>query len=67
MIPLLGNGVPYEGKQIGIQVGYTIADIIAKVGLGVFIYFIAMAKTENDARSGVNPFEPTFGAATAPV
>ena len=67
MIPLLGNSLPYEGKQIGIQVGYTIADIIAKVGLGVFIYFIAMAKTENDARSGANPFEPTIGAATAPV
>ena len=44
--------------QLGVQVGYTLADIIAKVGLGVFIYFIAMAKTENDARTGSNPFEP---------
>ena len=67
MVPLLGNGVPYEGKQVALQIGYTIADIIAKVGLGVFIYFIAMAKTENDARTGANPFEPSFGAATTPA
>ena len=60
MIPLLGTSLPYEGKQVGIQVGYTVADIIAKVGLGVFIYFIAMAKTENDAKTGAASFEPTF-------
>jgi hypothetical protein len=29
-----------------VQVGYTIADISAKVGLGVYIYFIARGKTE---------------------
>jgi len=63
MIPLLGNAVPYAGKTVGIQVGYTIADVVAKVGLGVFIYFIAMAKTEHDAKSGANPFEPEFSAA----
>lgn len=61
MIPLLGSSIPYEGKQVGLQVGYTLADIIAKVGLGVFIYFIAMAKTENDAKTGKNPFEETAG------
>lgn len=63
MIPLLGNNLAYENKQVGIQVGYTIADIVAKVGLGVFIYFIAMAKTENDAATGAAPFEATFAAA----
>ncbi len=63
MIPLLGNSLPYEGKQVGIQVGYTIADIVAKVGLGVFIYFIAIAKTENDAKTGAAPFEPALAAA----
>ena len=67
MIPLLGNGVPYQSREIGVQVGYTIADIVAKVGLGVFIYFIATAKTENDARNGMNPFEPNLGAATSPA
>jgi hypothetical protein len=34
-----------------LQVGYTIADITAKVGLGLFIYFIARAKTEADLAS----------------
>lgn len=57
MIPLLGNTVAFEGKQVGLQVGYTIADVVAKVGLGVFIYFIAIAKTENDAKNGADPFE----------
>lgn len=61
MIPLLGSNIPYEGKEIGLQVGYTVADVIAKVGLGVFIYFIAMAKTQNDAKTGTSPFEPTTG------
>lgn len=60
MIPLLGNSIPYQSKELGIQVGYTIADIIAKVGLGVFIYFIAMAKTEDDAKNGSKAFEPAF-------
>ena len=63
MIPLLGDSIPYGSKQVGIQVGYTIADIIAKVGLGVFIYFIAMAKTENDAKTGAASFEQSFAAA----
>ncbi len=61
MIPLLGSHIAYEGKEIGLQVGYTVADVIAKVGLGVFIYFIAMAKTQNDAKTGPSPFEPTTG------
>jgi bacteriorhodopsin len=34
-----------------LQVGYTIADITAKVGLGIFIYFIAVAKSEADGWS----------------
>ena len=57
MIPLLGNHLSYDGKQVGLQVGYTIADVVAKVGLGVFIYFIAIAKTANDAKTGAATFE----------
>ena len=47
--------VAYLGPELGlagasaetfVQVGYTIADISAKVGLGVYIYFIARGKTE---------------------
>ena len=66
MIPMLHN-LPYESTQLGVQVGYTLADIIAKVGLGVFIYFIASAKTENDARTGQNPFEANVSAAASPA
>jgi bacteriorhodopsin len=39
----LGSGASTE---VAIQVGYTIADITAKAGLGVFIFNIARAKTE---------------------
>ncbi len=31
-----------------LQVGYTVADLVAKVGLGLFIYAIALAKSEAD-------------------
>ena len=66
MIPMIPN-ISLKSTELGVQVGYTIADIIAKVGLGVFIYFIAAAKTENDARGGQNPFEPNYSAATSPA
>ncbi len=65
MIPLLGNSLSYDGKQVGLQVGYTIADVIAKVGLGVFIYFIAIAKTANDAQTGSATFEESSALARA--
>ena len=65
MIPLLGSSIAFEGKQVGLQVGYTVADVVAKVGLGVFIYFIAMAKTENDIKNGEAAFEPTAALARA--
>jgi len=39
----LGSGASTE---VAIQVGYTIADITAKAGLGVFIFNIARVKTE---------------------
>ena len=35
-----------EGAVVGLQVGYTIADITAKAGFGVVIYFIARRKSE---------------------
>ena len=43
-----GHALSVEGAsaQTFVQVGYTIADISAKVGLGVYIYFIARGKTE---------------------
>ena len=43
MIPYtsLGGGL----VTTGVQVGYTIADIIAKAGVGVLIYIIAVRKS----------------------
>jgi len=42
----LGGGA---GAQTLLQVGYTGADLVAKVGLGLFIYAIARAKTAAEA------------------
>jgi len=39
-------GLSGSTAECGLQVGYTIADIVAKVGLGIYIYIIAMAKTD---------------------
>ena len=64
IFPLIGSGISYSATQLGVQIGYTVADIVAKVGLGIFIYFIAVAKTENDVQSGINPFEPNLKVAT---
>jgi bacteriorhodopsin len=45
--------VPYVGLTGGtvtttIQIGYTIADILAKAGLGILIYLIAVRKSESE-------------------
>ncbi len=45
-------GLSGGAGQCGLQVGYTIADIVAKVGLGIYIYMIAMAKSEADGYNG---------------
>lgn len=41
-------GLSGSSGEVALQVGYTIADITAKVGLGLYIYFIARAKTDAD-------------------
>jgi bacteriorhodopsin len=44
LMPLLGVGG--ASSQVALQVGYSIADILAKCGYGVMIYHIARAKME---------------------
>jgi bacteriorhodopsin len=39
-------GLSGSAGETALQVGYTIADITAKVGLGLFIYFIAREKSD---------------------
>jgi len=47
LFPMLGvsGGV----AATGLQVGYTVADLVAKAAFGVFIYIIAVRKTNADA------------------
>jgi len=44
-----GEGGMSPTAVVGLQVGYTIADITAKAGFGVVIYFIARRKSELEA------------------
>lgn len=39
---------------VGVEIGYTIADIIAKAGVGVLIYMIAVRKSEAEYGSSAN-------------
>jgi bacteriorhodopsin len=39
-----GGGGESAGAEVGLQVGYSIADVLAKCGYGVMIYHIARAK-----------------------
>ena len=41
--------------ETGIQIGYTIADIVAKAGVGVMIYMIAIRKTAIEYGDPANP------------
>ena len=52
MIPYtnLGGG----SVTIGVQIGYTIADLIAKAGVGVLVYIIAVRKTEAESQLPLN-------------
>ena len=46
-LPLLGADV----GLVGMQIGYAIADVLAKAGFGVLIYIIARNKSENEGYS----------------
>lgn len=39
---------------VAVQVGYSIADVVAKCGYGIIIYWIARLKTENDGQPVIN-------------
>ncbi|MFB9995457.1 bacteriorhodopsin-like [Deinococcus oregonensis] len=46
ILPMLG--IVGSGAVVGVQVGYTIADVLAKPLFGLLIYAIAVAKTRDD-------------------
>ena len=45
-------GLTGGSVETTIQVGYTIADLIAKVGLGILIFLIAVRKSESETADG---------------
>jgi len=47
-LPMLGFGDAAGSTNVGLQIGYSIADIVAKCGLGLYIYFIARAKSADE-------------------
>ena len=47
LFPLLSQSNP--NTYVGVQVGYSIADILAKAGFGLFIYVIALRKSQDEA------------------
>jgi bacteriorhodopsin len=47
LLPLILGGLSASGV-VAVQVGYSLADIIAKAGFGTLIYFIALEKTAAD-------------------
>ena len=55
VFPLVG--LSGAAANVGVQVGYSVADVLAKAGFGVFIYIIALRKTQSEA----------MGTRTSPV
>jgi len=51
-------GFSGAGAETAVQVGYTIADIVSKVGLGLLVYIISVRKSEAEipSRSTGTPF-----------
>jgi bacteriorhodopsin len=61
LMPMIG--VAGSTAEVGLQIGYSIADIAAKCGYGVMIYHIARAKMEAEgAELAVAPAAVTVGA-----
>jgi hypothetical protein len=57
MIPYTNLGGP--SVETGIQIGYTIADLVAKAGVGVLIYMIAVRKSSTEAATTIPQADPT--------
>ncbi len=64
MAPFIG--LDGGGAETAIQIGYTIADIVAKAGVGILIYTIAVRKSQLERLAASNP-EPGRGEPVATV
>ena len=47
ILPMIG--LSGAGATVGVQVGYSIADVLAKAAFGIFIYNIALKKTHSES------------------
>ncbi|MEL6180229.1 MAG: bacteriorhodopsin-like [Myxococcota bacterium] len=61
MMPFFGIGG--GAAEVGLQVGYSLADITAKCGYGIMIYHIARAKMESEEDAKVTAGAPAAAAA----
>ncbi len=61
LLPIYGIVSPGAATEVALQVGYSIADILAKCGYGVLIYQIARSKMENEGvtESGAPLVQPS--------
>lgn len=64
ILPILGISGPVA--TVGVQIGYTIADVLAKPIFGLLVFSIALTKTKLDQESGelsstINIMEPKLG------
>ena len=44
-------GLSGAAANVGDRVGYSIADVLAKAGFGLFIYVIALRKSQDEAKT----------------
>jgi bacteriorhodopsin len=62
LLPILGVGLLSAEAVVGVQVGYSIADVAAKCGYGLIIYAIARAKTEAEGGLAAAEAKPAIAA-----
>ncbi len=51
ILPMIG--LTGATATVGVQVGYSIADVLAKAAFGIFIYTIALRKSQVESKTGI--------------
>lgn len=51
MLMATTNGEMSAGNVVGIQIGYSIADVISKCGVGLLVYSIGIRKSEHERKN----------------
>jgi bacteriorhodopsin len=52
VLPMIG--LSGATARVGVQVGYSIADVLAKAAFGIFIYSIALRKSQVESKTGID-------------